>query len=254
MIIVNERKQALIVYKDGKIISKINDDYNRLKYNMFNGNRIFKKWDKDNKLTETYDDRIFNAVHKDKTVQIHGGYANRLASAVKENDVEEYEKLFKECYYIWHKTDIIKKVIDNSFNGYGDRVRQTPNKNFVIDERFMVDEHGVAHYGNDGKNKARRQTKDPRWNFLCIVVKRVGRKLVTHDGLEIELDSKMVEILAKINFLLYAEYHTNDSIFMNQLPPKISSQVKCEAKILMDQKSKKDIFKKREESKKVVGG
>jgi len=240
MIIVNERQKALIIYQDGKMISKINDEYNRLKYNKYDGNRIFYKWNDDNEISETYDDRIFNANHKDKTLQIHGGHANDIASAIQSHDVELFEKLFKECYYVFHKTQIIEGIINNTFNRFGKRVRQTRNRQFIIDERFMVDEHGVAHTGNDSKKKN-------KWKFLCIVAKRLGKKIVKHDGIEITLDTKMVEIMAKVNFLYNAEYHTNDSVFMNQLPSKISSQVKREAEILASKKSQKDIFEKRNE-------
>jgi hypothetical protein len=69
--------------------------------------------------------------------------------------------------------------------------------------------------------------RDKRWKFLCIVVKGSPRKkgIKTKIGI-VELDEKLLEILAKINFLINPTL--NDSIFTSQLPEWLSKTLKDE--------------------------
>ena len=64
------RDDHLVVYYNGKIMTKINDTYNNLKYGKYDGNRIFYKFNDEAEVQETYDDRIFNCTYKEETMQV----------------------------------------------------------------------------------------------------------------------------------------------------------------------------------------
>ena len=167
------REDHLVVYYNGKIMTKINDQYNNLKYGKYEGNRIFYKFNDEAEVQETYDDRIFNCTYKDETIQVR-----------KSEDI---------CSAIYS-------------------------------DRFMVDSKATAHYSKKGQNHKHTIDSDKRWEFLCIVVKGRPRKkaIKTKIGL-VELDEKLLEILAKINFLLYP--NMNDHVFISQLPEWLSKTI-----------------------------
>ena len=226
------RDDHLIVYYNGKIITKINDSYNRLKYGEFMGNRVSHVFDDEAKIQETYDDRIFNCFYKEESMQIRK--AEELCDTIKNKNKDDYIELFKDHYYQVHKTEIISGLIKDSF---GDRVK-VMGDDYIIDDRFMVDSNATAHFrvrtnkrvkmtdelGNDMTKRIRKK----QWEFLCIVVKTHGRgkkSIKTKIGL-IELDSKLLEIIAKIIFLLRP--NITDSVFVGQLPEWLSKTLKAE--------------------------
>ena len=188
-------------------MTKINDSYNQLKYGEFEGNRIAHHFDDEAYIQETYDDRIFNCIYKGERMQIR--IADKLCDTIVGKNKEEYIILFKSCFYEAHKIEILTGLVKDS---YGVRVKMRLDNSFVIDDRFMVDTHATAHY-----LKRSKAWKDDKWSHLCIVVKEhnKNKKIKTRVGM-VEIDSKLLEILAKINFLLYP--NVKDTVFTNQLP------------------------------------
>ena len=202
------REDHLIVYYNGKIMTKINDTYNNLKYGKYDGNRIFYKFDDEAMIQETYDDRIFNCTYKGETMQVRK--SEKICESILDNSIDNYAVVFKETYYEIHKIELITDLVKRS---WGERVKLRNDNTFVIDDRFMVDDKATAHYSKRGKNIK----EDKRWSFLCIVVKGRPRKksIKTKIGL-VELDEMLLHILAKINFLLYPTM--TDTVFTSQLP------------------------------------
>ena len=202
------REDHLIVYYNGKIMTKINDSYNNLKYGKYDGNRIFYKFDDEAMIQETYDDRIFNCTYKGETMQVRK--SEKICESILDNSIDNYAVVFKETYYEIHKIELITDLVKRS---WGERVKLRNDNTFVIDDRFMVDDKATAHYSKRGKNIK----EDKRWSFLCIVVKGRPRKksIKTKIGL-VELDEMLLHILAKINFLLYPTM--TDTVFTSQLP------------------------------------
>ena len=198
------RDDHLIVYYKGVIMTKINDSYNQLKYGKYEGNRIFYKFSDEAEVQETYDDRIFNCKYKDETMQVRK--SEDICNAINNDNLDDYAIVFKETYYEIHKIELITDLVKRS---YGERVQLKNDDTFVVDDRFMVDSKATAHYGTKSSNK--------NWKFLCIVVKGRPRKkaIKTKIGL-VELDEKLLEILAKINYLLNPD--VNDTILTGQLP------------------------------------
>ena len=215
------RDDHLIVYYDGKIMTKINDSYNNLKYGKYDGNRIFYKFDDEAEIQETYDDRIFNCTYKGETMQVRK--SEDICKAIKNQNLDDYEIVFKETYYEIHKIELITDLVKRS---YGERVKLRNDDTFVIDDRFMVDSNATAHYGKRAK-KFNSISWDKRWEFLCIVVKGRPRKksIKTKIGL-VELDTKLLEILAKINFLINPTM--TDGVFVSQLPEWLTKTIKAE--------------------------
>ena len=212
------RDDHLIVYYDGKIMTKINDSYNNLKYGKYDGNRIFYKFNDEAEVQETYDDRIFNCTYKEETMQVRN--SEDICKAINNDNLDDYEIVFKETYYEIHKIELITDLVKRS---YGERVKLRNDDTFVIDDRFMVDDKATAHYSKRGKNVK----EDTRWTFLCIVVKGRPRKksIKTKIGL-VELDAMLLHILAKINFLLYP--NMNDTVFISQLPEWLTKTMRAE--------------------------
>jgi len=210
------RDDHLIVYFNGKIMTKINDSYNQLKYGKYEGNRIFYKFSDEAEVQETYDDRIFNCKYKDETMQVRK--SEDICNAINNDNLDDYAIVFKETYYAIHRIELITGLVKRS---YGERVKLTNDETFVIDDRFMVDSKATAHYGTKSSNK--------NWKFLCIVAKGRPRKkaVKTKIGL-VELDEMLLQILAKINFLINPPancpccHATPCSVFTSQLPDWLS--------------------------------
>ena len=213
------REDHLVVYFDGKIMTKINDNYNNLKYGQYNGERIHYEFNDEAKIDETYDDRIFNCIYKDETMQVRK--SEDICQAIMNENLDDYALVFKETYYEIHRIELITELIKRS---YGDRVKLRSDNTFVIDDRFMVDDKATAHYSK------RNNDSDTRWECLCIVVKGRPRKkaIKTKVGL-VELDEKLLEILAKINFLINP--NANDSIFTSQLPEWLHKTIQDEKEV-----------------------
>jgi len=212
------REDHLVVYFNGKIMTKINDSYNNLKYGKYDGNRIFYKFDDEAEVQETYDDRIFNCTYKGETMQVRK--SEDICKAINNANLDDYAIVFKETYYEIHKIELITDLVKRS---YGERVQLRNDNTFVIDDRFMVDDKATAHYGKRGKGRE----WDKRWEFLCIVVKGSPRKkgIKTKIGI-VELDEKLLEILAKINFLINP--NMADTVFTSQLPEWLTKTMKAE--------------------------
>ena len=94
--IISVRKDHVVVYHNGNIMTKINDSYNRLKYDTYEGNRIHYKFDDEAEIQETYDDRIFNCVLKGETIQVR--LAESLCDTIRNKDKSEYIELFGRVY------------------------------------------------------------------------------------------------------------------------------------------------------------
>ena len=216
------RDDHLVVYFNGKIMTKINDSYNNLKYGKYEGNRIFYKFNDEAEVQETYDDRIFNCRYKDETMQVRK--SEDICKAINNDNLDDYTIVFKETYYEIHRIELITDLVKRS---YGERVQLMNDDTFVVDGRFMVDSKGTAHYLKRGQNRKHTMDTDKRWEFLCIVVKGRPRKkaIKTKIGL-VELDEKLLEILAKINFLINP--NIRDSVFTSQLPEWLTKTMTAE--------------------------
>ena len=203
-------------------MTKINDNYNNLKYGQYEGERIHYEFNDEAKIDETYDDRIFNCTYKDETMQVRK--SEDICQAIMNENLDDYSLVFKETYYEIHRIELITDLVKRS---YGDRVVLKNDDTFVVDDRFMVDSKATAHYLKRGQSSKHTMDNDKRWEFLCIVVKGSPRKkaIKTKIGL-VELDEKLLEILSKINFLVNP--NINDTVFTSQIPEWLSKTIKDE--------------------------
>ena len=216
------RDDHLVVYFNGKIMTKINDQYNNLKYGQYEGERIHFEFNDEAKVDETYDDRIFNCTYKDETMQVRK--SEDICNAINNKNLDDYAIVFKKTYYEIHRIELITDLVKRS---YGERVKLKNDNTFVIDDRFKVDDKATAYHIKKGQNHKHTMDNDKRWEFLCIVVKGKPRKkgIKTKIGI-VELDEKLLEILAKINFLINP--NMTDTVFTSQLPEWLTKTMKAE--------------------------
>ena len=219
--IIAERDNTLILFDTGKVVTVPNTLYNQVKYRDFKGDRISYHFNDDMYIQETYDNGIFNAFINEETLNIRDSVA--LCECIKEhqnnNNSEKYELLFKKLYLRDNKDKIMKEMI----GVFGERVdmRTRDDKTtYVIDDRFMVDDHGVSHYKSDVGH----------WKFLCTVAQgNLSKMSISTKIGDIELESTELTIMGKIGFLLAPDI--TDSVFFHQLSEKMQDVIKQEIQL-----------------------
>lgn len=230
-----ERSNVFIVENEGKVSTLIKDTYTILKINEFDGNRIFYDFGDGLEVKETYDDRIFNCFKNGEIINIRDG--NKIAEFIADNNSAGYDSYFKQHYYEQHRLEFVDEVIKS----YGDRVVKIPD-GYLVDDIWKVNNTGSSYYlaknhkgsfDQDVVNVHGETAKgnEGDWHFLCTVAQGNFLKMSIDTKIgSLELDSTTMTILAKINFLMNP--NINDSVFMNQLPKKIS-------KLLIDEHESK---------------
>ena len=219
--IIAERDNTLILFESGKVKTVPNTLYNQVKYRDFKGDRISYHFNDDMYIQETYDNGIFNAFINEETLNIRDSVA--LCECIKEhqnnNNSEKYELLFKKLYLRENKDKIMKEMI----SVFGERVdmRTRDDKTtYVIDDRFMVDDHGVSHYKSDVGH----------WKFLCTVAQgNLSKMSISTKIGDIELESTELTIMGKIGFLLTPDI--TDHTFFHQLSDKMQDVIKQEVQL-----------------------
>ena len=222
--IIAERDNTLILFESGKVKTVPNTLYNQVKYRDFKGDRIFYKFDDNMYVQETFDNGIFNAFIKEETIQIRDSVSlcESIIAHKKNNDTDLYDKLFKKLYIIENKEKIMKEMMIV----FGDRVKTIRRKQgerldehtrYIIDDRFMVNDHGVSHYKDNSGH----------WQNLCTVAQGNLSKMSISTAIgDIELESTELTIMGKIGFLLAPDI--NDHVFFHQLSDKMQDVLKAE--------------------------
>jgi len=219
--IIAERDNTLILFESGKVKTVPNTLYNQVKYRDFKGDRISYHFNDDMYIQETYDNGIFNAFINEETLNIRDSVA--LCECIKEhqnnNNSEKYELLFKKLYLRDNKDKIMKEMI----GVFGERVEMITRNDithYIVDDRFMVDGHGVSHYKSDVGH----------WKFLCTVAQgNLSKMSISTKIGDIELESTELTIMGKIGFLLAPDI--TDSVFFHQLSEKMQDVIKQEIQL-----------------------
>ena len=219
--IIAERDNTLILFDSGKVVTVPNTLYNQVKYRDFKGDRISYHFNDDMYIQETYDNGIFNAFINEETLNIRDSVA--LCECIKEhqnnNNSEKYELLFKKLYLRDNKDKIMKEMI----GVFGERVEMITRDDvthYIVDDRFMVDSHGVSHYKSDVGH----------WKFLCTVAQgNLSKMSISTKIGDIELESTELTIMGKIGFLLAPDI--TDSVFFHQLSEKMQDVIKQEVQL-----------------------
>jgi len=219
--IIAERDNTLILFDTGKVVTVPNTLYNQVKYRDFKGDRISYHFNDDMYIQETYDNGIFNAFINEETLNIRDSVA--LCECIKEhqnnNNSEKYELLFKKLYLRDNKDKIMKEMI----GVFGERVEMITRDDvthYIVDDRFMVDSHGVSHYKSDVGH----------WKFLCTVAQgNLSKMSISTKIGDIELESTELTIMGKIGFLLTPDI--TDHTFFHQLSEKMQDVLKAEVKL-----------------------
>jgi hypothetical protein len=217
--IIAERDNTLILFDSGKVTTVPNNSYNQVKYREFKGERIFYEFNDESYIQETFDNGIFNAFLNGETIQIRESF--NVCDSIRNHQIDSndkgFDKLFKKLYFIEKKTELMAEMI----NIFGDRVKTVINDSgesrYIIDERFMVDDHGVSHYMSDLGH----------WKFLCTVAQGNLSKMTISTKIgEIDLGSTELTIMGKIGFLLAPDI--TDTVFFQQLGSRMQDVLKAE--------------------------
>ena len=219
--IIAERDNTLILFDSGKVVTVPNTLYNQVKYRDFKGDRISYHFNNEMYIQETYDNGIFNAFINEETLNIRDSVA--LCECIKEhqnnNNSEKYELLFKKLYLRDNKAKIMKEMV----GVFGERVEMITRDDvthYIVDDRFMVDSHGVSHYKSDVGH----------WKFLCTVAQGNLSKMTINTKIgDIELESTELTIMGKIGFLLAPDI--TDNVFLHQLSDKMQDVLKAEVQL-----------------------
>ena len=217
--IIAERDNTLILFMGSKVKTVPNTIYNQLKYRDFKGERILYRFNEDMYVQETFDDGIFNAFIKEETIQMRDGV--KLCIAIKDhkdtNNVEVFDTMFKQLYFASKRHEIMQEML----SVFGERVQtKTTEKEtqYIIDDRFMVNDNGISHYKDDNHNT---------WRFLCTVAQgNLGKMTITTEIGDIELASTELTIMGKVGYLLAP--NIQDTVFFEQLGSKLKSVLKAE--------------------------
>lgn len=231
MLLEDRDDQLIITDKDGNIDTKPKTDYFMLKYNDYEGDRIYYQFNNDSYIQETFNDGIFNATYKNERMQIRE--ADKIAFCInfhkyqKEAEPEirlkPFEDLFKKNY-----TDTIQlNVLKDFLKDYSHRLEFFED-GIEIDKRFFVNKNGQANVKVKGV-----------YHFLCIVARGYlsSFNYKTKIG-NVKINSKSLEIIAKVFFLLNP--NLEDSVFTSQLDKDVLEELKRDPKNDMDLKKKKN--------------
>ena len=223
--ILKETPQHLVLHlEDGRVDTVINDNYAKLKYGQYQGNRIFYKFEDGIEIAETYDDRIFNCTFEGETLQIRDNHSSELAEVIKDQSRHNYIELYKKIYFEKHRTELLNDLMVES---YGGRVVAQTDGSFVIDNVFMINSHGQAYFISS------KRSKNPQWSNLCIVVEgRLQPQVIQTKVGAVEFDTTLLTIMYKIDYLISptvkAETGEINNTFMSQLPNWLQKQVELE--------------------------
>jgi len=208
MIIDNDYETLTVKDKDNKIKIRNIDEYNLMKYQDFDGDRIIVNLNKNCSVIETFDEGIFNIRFKNYRMQLRDKIevCKRLKFAIETHNDNPIKELL---------LDNVKDSLDKDFlimvlKGYGERVKIT-DKEILIDEWFKVDMNGQAYFKNIHEE----------FKAVCIVANKTGQMnyKLKHELGKFDLSFKTLEIYFKVLFLLFP--NKEDSVFMNQLPKKL---------------------------------
>jgi len=208
-IILEERTDQLIIRDlDGRIDSVPKTEFFMLKYKEFNGERIYYQFDKNSYVQETYDIGIFNCILNGVRMQLRN--SERIAFAINWHKHSNAKSLllrmkpFQELFTKNFVKNIQLGVLKSILKAFEDRIKYRKD-GIEIDQRFFVDKNAQAFFKNNNK-----------WDDLCIVAKGYLHDFDIESEMgNIEINSKSLEIVAKVMFLL--EPDMKDKIFTGQI-------------------------------------
>jgi len=217
MIIAKRDTHIVIRNKRDEYVHRPNDTYNIVKYGTYESNRIFFEWDKECRVEETYNERIFNCYYKGQLLQLRK--ANDICEAILSKDKEVFIDLFKKNYYDLNKAQLLQGLVDDNstLKGRVKRMKQAPYcDDFLVDDVFRVDGHANTYVLESHYIKKTKREK--KWRNLCTTIPRSLRPMTIHTKEigDVEVDQATLRCLTKIFGLI--QPNTWDSVIWNQLP------------------------------------
>jgi len=210
MLLEDREDQIIVTDLNGNIDTKPKTEYFLLKYRDFDGDRIFYQFNNDSWIQETFNEGIFNCIYKNERMQLRS--SNKICFCInfhKANKnsklgLKPFEDLFKKNYAHKLEIDVIKSIL----KPFEHRLKYESD-GIIIDKRFFVDKNAQANF-----------KLDHSWESLCIVAYDVDDQSFDVSSVigDVEINSKSLEIIAKIMFLL--KPNIRDNVFSSQIEKK----------------------------------
>jgi len=215
MIIDSDYKTLTIIDSKGLMKIRNLNEYNLMKYDKFNGNRIILKLGKNAEIQETYNNGIFNVRIKTLRTQLRDKEKICLCinHYLETKDLTPLKDLLKDKFQASVDINLLKQFLFK----YEPRLKYKFNE-LIIDNRFKVDHVGQAYYYNKNIKK---------WTPLCIVATgNLNQVFQIHDKVlgSFKSNYKTLEIVSKTFFLLNP--NLNDKVFYNQLDKGLKEELK----------------------------
>jgi len=215
-VIDSNKNHLTILHDDGKVSTVANTDYYYLKYDPTSlqyrdeTNRIFYFFNDDEKIQETYNNKIFNLLYHGKLYQSRQDEVDMVCKFILNKDKVGFKLYVEERYQLENCQDILKKMLF----AYEDRMKFI-KRGVLIDNTWLIKYDGnamIKHNYDSGS----------RYESLCLVADGYIRKQYIETVIgTIEMSRIMQTILAKITFCLKPQDHLKDKVFINQLPKKL---------------------------------
>ena len=242
-VIAEIHPDTLILNINGAIRSIISSPYYLLKYKVNYGGQIEHQFTPDgrNYVKETFSTGIYNCWLNGKVTQVEDPPKNSMkkedndfvpgiSRAILENDFEMYRSVVNKCRSAKAQTKMIRimfsEYLKQAPDGGNPRLYIRDDKEYVIDDRFMVDSQGTAHVAEQNHTGG---MKKRRWRHLCLVspTSIKERDIQTKDMDVVTLNVVTQLIMAKMFFCLNPHA---DIVFLNQLPEDIRQAVEDDIK------------------------
>ena len=207
--IINSDYKTLTILYNNKIIFRQLNEYNLLKYDSFNGNRIMVKLNSNCEVLETFNNGIFNVKHGKTKMQLRdkNEIAKRLIFCMENKTTNPIKELMLKN----QAKTVNKDYLINALKPYYDKIKFT-DESIIINDVFKVDNNGQAYKKSNSK-----------WSSLCIVVSDFNHEIIKTDLGTLRINFKTLEILYKTLFLLFP--NVKDTVFMNQLSTELKSKL-----------------------------
>lgn len=215
-VIDTNKNHLTILHDDGKISTVANTDYYYLKYDPTTiqyrdeTDRIFYFFYDDEKIQETYNNKIFNLLYHGKLYQSRQDEVDVVCKFILNKDHVGFRKYVSDRYQLEECQGILQKMLFV----YEKRLKFI-KRGVLIDDTWLI--------GYDGNAKIKiRYNSGVQYKGLCLVADGYIRKQFIETVIgTIEMSRLMQTILAKITFCLKPQDHLKDKVFTNQLPKKL---------------------------------
>lgn len=226
-------EQCIIEEDDGNVSSRPTGDYYKMRLFSYNNGRIHYIFGEDSYIFETFDQRIFNAMHNGMRLQLRQDLSDRIIAAIRYHQNTGNSSHFEDLFEYATKEIPFRNILEAYLKNI-DCLKKV-DQGYIVHDEFLIDNKGNAwirrEEPRDGltdeyykKNPLQRE-----WQSLCIVMQ--GHSSMANDswipdetGAIVRVNSLTMTIITKVMFLVAP--NLQDQVFTNQLPMALRIKLK----------------------------